>query len=565
VTRLAGWNLSRQEEEGARYHRLCSKKRTPITLAVTPKGLLWLALLLVSAYALLTAEKPTPSNPDTACNEANALYNDGLYGEALQRYEELLQEPSPPPCAADGAMKVGKIRCLEANRLQEIGLEESASETYQRALDFAEDCPKGVGDPADLPINPATTFWEWATPPWADRVGRWLTRQLSTMEIFLIAALALTLWVHRRRLRRLRRSPIIEVVELENATGDELLDKTKSALTALLRERLSAAGIRPPTVPSGNVQESAITVIEQSPGAQAKFIAAFFKLLLAQITPRVGHKFTGTLVEREDGKFGVSFDLSEVYEGRTETIETEWRDDLEEAAEIAAARAYQRVIAALPDEEAIPGWMRWTGPGDSMRTYFRGQEAERNSDFKSALEAYKEAQAGANALPWMGRASIHVEQRQYLESLRLLLDTVLFWPDYRTARYRLAAMYSFSESWIEAWRKLKEREAQVLRDKIAAIEGELVPDQASTGWFLSRAVGQYRRTVCRIDERMKQLGPTPRWLTHRLARWPAAFPIGLARLRDMRRERTTAVTAMLCSQLQAGGMLASSKMLSRKS
>jgi tetratricopeptide (TPR) repeat protein len=546
--------------------RLVSRVELLYKALVTPKRLLLLALVLVAAYALMTQEKAEPPTA-SSCDQANNLYNQGAYGHALARFQALLKADTPPDCAAPGATAVGSFRCEQAATLHDEGLNDTAQTLYEKALlgDPGFDCLTAPHPPPSLPAatvvkgpkDTVSSTSEFFLAP----MGRWLTRQVSWLELFILAALTVVLVIHLSILRRLRQSPTVEVGELTNATGDDDLDKSKEGLAMRLRVLLAEAGIPPPTVPGGGAQESAIAVIEASPLPEGKFLAPFFAFLLAQLTPGAGHKVAGTLVKRQDGQCGLTVVVTDVYEGRNETIDASWRDSYEEAAEIAAARVYERVTATLPKESAIPAYMRWTGPGDSMRRFFLGKEAEAVPDLDLALDYYQAAAKAdpANALARMQKANVVTQQGKYLDALRTYLETVLFWPELYQARYRLAVLYSFVESWIEDWTDLPAADKAVLRNSIALAgsppAGPVPSDpKAAIHWFLQTAIDQFNRTLQAIEKQKKTARRQRLWAMRPLYRvfiWRARlFPAKLEPIRELGRQRTMALAGRICTELQ---------------
>jgi tetratricopeptide (TPR) repeat protein len=535
--------------------------------------LLGVALVAVLAYALFTTEKEPPPEPTTACNDANQAFNRGLYSTASALYAELLEEDPTLTCALDGAAAIGNIRCLQAQQLYSEGRDETAAKLLEESLlnDPGKGCLQSA-DPTDRPIaeepqsnlagwaRDAIDFvgdrWSWITPPWLDRFGGWLARQLGPLEIVIAAALALALLRHVLRLARLRRTPIVEVGDLVNATGDEKLDKSIAGYSAQLRTRLSDAGISPPTIPGGNAQESAISAIAASPLPQGTFVAPFIKFVLDQASPSAGHKVSGTLAKREDDKCGVTLVISDVYEGQTELTIATWEDDFEEAIEVSAAKVYKHVIAELPEEAAIPAWRRWTGSDDSMRLFYRAKDAEQRGELDSALEDYEavEKEEPANALSGLQRGYILAEQGHQIPALKIYLRIVLFWPRMIRARDRLAATYSFVLEWWDDWGELEGEEAVELRSAIEAVEGQGVPRAPTKDWFLGRSVDQYRNTLELVDEEIERERRQRLWVMRPLYRlslwWPRLFPTKLASIRELERQGLTTTVARICTDLQ---------------
>ncbi len=275
---------------GSRRRSLFWKGRLLYNAPVTSKRLLLLALVLVAGYALLTQEKPEPPDLTKSCDQANALYNQGAYGQALARFNSLLKEDPLPGCAAAGATAVGATRCEQAAILHTKGLNDAAQALYEKVLlgDPGAGCLLATLPPSSLPTPSPTRapkkttegssgfslapIWRWLRQVSAP-IGRWLMRQVSWLEFFVLASLAVVLLIHLAALRRLQRAPTVEVGDLTNATGDADLDKSMGGLAARLRVLLKEAGIPPPTVPGGGAQDSAIAVIKASPLPHGKFLA----------------------------------------------------------------------------------------------------------------------------------------------------------------------------------------------------------------------------------------------------------------------------------------------------
>lgn len=542
---------------------------------MTPKRLLVVAVLLVAGYSLVTPDEvPAPESTDEVCAKADALFDGGLYGRALAAYGALLDNDAPI-CAHEGAAAVGHARCDLAAELHSQGLDVAANEIYQQSIlaDPGVGC-LSVSEPEDRGSAASSTASEpdvesqtekfWVRAGQAVKSGywsvhRWIDGQLSVFEAFVIGILMFTLIWHLYRLQQLRRTPIVEVGELENATGEEALDKTRSALGALLRSRLSVAGVRLPSLPGANAQDTAIAAVEASSLPQGKFLAALFKAVLSQLSPSVGHKVTGTLTKRDDGKRGLTLVLTDTYDGRSESVIATWEDDYETATEVAAARVYQHVIAELPRHHSIRSWMRWTGSGDSMLSYYRGVEEQDSGDLEAALEEFKAAVEAdpANALPRFAQGNIFTEEGEHIEALDIYLKTVLFWPDLVLARYRLAATFSFAAEWAESWADRPDDERLACETLVRAAD-QLAGGPVDRGWdeasFLARAVSQFDAAIGQIESDIKKASHELLWLLRPLHRvllgWRIWYPDLLAGIRHLKATKSMVEAARLCSRLQ---------------
>jgi hypothetical protein len=91
--------------------------------------------------------------PETvACRTAKNLIYKELLAKAQQRYLEALQDDVSSDCARKGLRDLAGYRCVVAERLQELGFEESAKDSF-RALgkDLAEtSIIYGYGPPESL-------------------------------------------------------------------------------------------------------------------------------------------------------------------------------------------------------------------------------------------------------------------------------------------------------------------------------------------------------------------------------------------------------------------------------
>jgi tetratricopeptide (TPR) repeat protein len=529
---------------------------------MTPKWLLGLALLLYGIYAVLTSEAAPmpPSNPE--CEEAVALFQQGLYDQALAEYDALLGQDSPPECARAGLAAVGTIRCAMADRLMELGLEDAASAVYTELVlaDPGRGCPQGVEDPAPPPSQADVQSDAEATAgirAWFVKALGWATTRISAVELVALLALAIVLVVHLSRLRAQRRKPSVEVSEFENATGDDTLDKRKGSVAALLRARLWDSGVSPPAMPGAIGQQSAFTVLEASPHPQGKFVAALSGFLLDLASPKSGYKVTGTLQQRGDGKAGIQLLLTNAYSGRAQAVRVVWGMDQEQAAEMAAAVVYQQVATTRPKEETSQAGMRWTGTGDSMRWFFQGRDEERAGNTEAALRLYTDAAAAepANVLPRFHQAGILSEQKDFIAALRIYLDTVLFWPELRRARYRLAATYTFADAWRLQWDDLSSDQKDRLLTKVALAEGKpnisRPTDARWETWFLERAKYQWKKTLELSERETRSKRRQRGWLLRRadriLARWPGTR---WENLRLLLEDEITTKTALVCTDLQ---------------
>ncbi len=128
----------------------------------------------------------------------------------------------------------------------------------------------------------------------------------------------------------------------------------------------------------------------------------------------------------------------------------------------------------------IPFWHRFP-TYDGYLEFNEAKEA-RDNDFRQANEFYQIAfmEAPFNALVLLEWGDLNELNNQYLDALEIYMKAVLMWPHLYVFWYRIAAIFSCPDEWIDSqWKILEDDKKEYLADLIEKLftENKLEPDK----------------------------------------------------------------------------------------
>ncbi len=363
---------------------------------------------------------PTAGDPPYACGVADRLRLAGNRVEARKEYESVLRQQRPDyACVSSGLAELSRLETTTTTR-----------------------APVPVGKGAGQGLRKLV----------GDGLGR---LRMGTSE-WLVVALMLGVLVRLRALSKAHRAGDpgpVEVATFTNATGDKSVEP--EGMAWLMRERLARADLKPTLLPGDSGGDEVLKVIAENPLTAASPVAKVFTYLRSLGRVTRGYRVTGGFQRRAEAPCcGVSIQITNVGRGRVDAVRAVWANSYEEAA---IEAAYLAASVVSRDVETDYPWERWTSEdGRSLRLYheLKQHAASDESDrydraFALAYEAI--ACDPGNALLRLERAKLSEVAEGFFDSLDVYLTIVARWSDFHMARYRLAAVLSFVDEWVDTW------------------------------------------------------------------------------------------------------------------
>ncbi len=325
-------------------------------------------------------------------------------------------------------------------------------------------------------------FVDWIVWP-ADKAIE-MAREANAVEaaLFVLGALLALrglYWIWR--LARGKPGPV-EINELTDSQGD----KPNARMTQLVRARVADSGLLSLPVPIA-ATAGPTAVVEEAPLPQAKWIAALVEHVPGFVRPKYGHRVTGTTWSK-DGQTCLALQIVDAASDHPPQALVLAGADEEDVARKAAAAIHGAITSPRRVARRIKPWKRWRGPSaPGLALLQRAKALERTSSRPAIRAAYDDA---VEADPLNGLLRVH--RAALLETgvarwglgsqtFEHLLDAVEdyrevsgLWPRFWEARYRLAAVYSFTAWWHALWRRLEgPDERAAAQGRFARVTGEV--------------------------------------------------------------------------------------------
>jgi len=450
------------------------------------------ALCALLAACTLTIVSSSTARAAGSCNDAAARIQAG----DLTTAEELYNEPANAECREEGLAAVATARnkaeaeATAGQKLENAQLLEDAKARYVEALRLDRQNSLALDGLARI-----------GSPPIWDAFWYQLTGLLRANALWLGLAVAfLAVWVLASAVIGWGGPQTVFVGEIANGTGDEKF--TPAALAAELRARLADARyLPPPPVPTIGLGDIVAAVVPLVPSAGSGLVGLLSRAVGTGRAP-ADHTVSGTLSGGAP-EFSFIVELARK-SGQTEFLRTTSGSTPVGAIDLGA----NVVLAHLQAETGAPAWVRWSDKsGESMQAYQQAQEEKGNSGLRQELLNKAAALEPANLLVRIAIGGLQEDADQYIDALQTYLSAVDQWPKLVRPRYRLAAVYSFVDTWLDVWRRLPRASRLRLIDRILTMEGERpareMDERATRAWFLDRANAEY-------DEVLQLLGARTR-------------------------------------------------------
>jgi tetratricopeptide (TPR) repeat protein len=345
---------------------------------------------------------------------------------------------------------------------------------------------------------------------------QWIDDAVATPDVVEWALLALGLLLLWRAFQLLRTGKVLGPITIADLTNPPK-DVDGQRLAALMRERLASAGVAPEAeIPVGRPDLDLEAVVKSSPIPQAQWFAAVFNFIQALLRRFTGFGFRaeGTLQSREgESTCGITVALSQSATGKVLKMTTFWANSFEEVVEQAAFWVYIQVVDAEKSRQLLEPWQHWSDP-EALRLYQKGNDmevrnpAEALNDFRQAAKRDER-----NVLPWLAIANVcerlasqaalasdPTEARApLLEAVARYQEVAHLWPDQVEARYRLANLCAFRETWEQAWGDSPANDPRI--NRLQLLIGKIDPPTPQTivNSLLNHSLAEYDQLIADLQ------------------------------------------------------------------
>ncbi|GAA4890367.1 hypothetical protein ACFPM3_19795 [Streptomyces coeruleoprunus] len=267
-------------------------------------------------------------------------------------------------------------------------------------------------------------------------------------------------FVRLLELRNARGEPVsIEVDDLSYANPGSATDSPGTAgrdaatCTARMRTILSTQVQTPPPLPGGEPTLSLPTVLYEAKPKDADVVTKLLAYGWQLAFPRRGWRLTGH-VQRSDGGFGVTVNITEKSRARSVLQDTYWADSEEEAVYKAA---YTVAQLAIENSVGIPRWTKWHAKnGRGLRHYRDGADLLRNGGKPRKAERQFASAVRLDPANGLARSELALlrERRspeEYLIALEMYLGLAQEYPEMIQPRYRAGVVLDLVDEWLDVW------------------------------------------------------------------------------------------------------------------